>query len=101
MKLDCAKVNALKEAYVDGRLDLEVRSAIEAHALQCAACRQKLAVARDIKTMMGGVVKSVVGRPYISRAQVSRTQEVIATRVAPAPFLALRRTVAVPAFMLL
>ena len=101
MKLDCARVNEHKEAYVDGTIDPEVRSAIEMHAFQCAACRQKLTTARQIKAMMGGAVKSVVGRPYISEAQVSRTQKAIANRIAPAPFMALRRTVAVPAFMLL
>ena len=102
MRLDCARVNELKEAYVDGRTDPQVRAAIEAHAFQCTTCRQRLALARQVKAMMGGAVKSAVGRPYISQAQVERTQERIARRIALGPFIVLRRRmVAMPALMLL
>ena len=35
MKLDCSQIYKLKEAYVDGRVEPEMREAIAAHAEIC------------------------------------------------------------------
>src|SRR5438034_3876007 len=98
MKLNCARIDQLKEAYVDGTLAHELRAAIDAHAFECAACRRKLAMARQVKARMGGAVKAAVGRPYVSREAASRIQDHIARQTASGPMLVMRRrTLALPA----
>src|SRR5438093_283023 len=102
MKLNCARIDQLKEAYIDGTLATELRAAIDAHAFECATCRRKLAMARQVKAFMGGAVKTAVGRPYVSQERVSRIQDHIARRTSSAPALVLRRrTLAAPALALL
>src|SRR5438876_8921735 len=91
MTLSCSQIDQLKEAYVDGALPAEMRSAIEAHAFGCASCHEKLAVARQVKVGMGGAVKAAIGHPYMSRERVSRIQANIARQTAPGPTLIFRR----------
>src|SRR5215210_5377717 len=100
--MNCARIDQLKEAYVDGTLAPEVRAAIDAHTFECADCRRKLALARQVRASMGGAIKAAVGRPYMSRERVSRIQDNLERRTAPGAVLVIRRrTIAVPAVILL
>src|SRR5436309_13387202 len=75
MNIDCSQVNKLKEVYVDGMLEPEVKAAIDGHAGACKGCRQRLDLARRLEQGLGGALKAGLGNPSLSGAQASAMRD--------------------------
>jgi len=48
----CAEVGRLVDRYVDGRLAFDGKARLERHAETCAACRRRIAEAREVRRVL-------------------------------------------------
>src|SRR5690242_18077608 len=85
--MNCTQVNQLKEAYVDGLLAPAVRAAVDAHAAGCALCRDRLAVAAQVRAGLGPALKATLRQPGLTPAQAAALHEQVRRRAAPAGLL--------------
>ena len=49
MQRDCDEIDRLISGYIDGELDSEQKARIEAHMAECSACRDEMALDRQIE----------------------------------------------------
>src|SRR5438477_10508075 len=102
MRVSCAQINELKEAYVDNLLKPQLRLAIEAHIADCDQCRARIALCSRIKVGMGKAVRATLGNPMPSRQQVAAMQAQLEQRISrPSSMRLGRSSVAVAMITLL
>src|SRR5438874_1245289 len=90
--MNCAQVNKLKEAYVDGRLGPDVRAAIDDHAEGCLTCRQRLRAAAQLHAGLGGALKAALEPIALPAERKAALLARLAPRRAPIAGFGLRRT---------
>jgi hypothetical protein len=75
MAVVCARIDRMKEAYVDGLLGADARAEIDAHTATCAICSTRLRLARSVAAGMGRAVKASVAGAALSPQRASAMRE--------------------------
>jgi hypothetical protein len=83
--MNCNENNTLKEAYVDGMLSTDVRARVAGHLAGCAACRQRVDLARTLRQDLGGALKGALGHPRLTAARRTGLQGRISAGLAGGP----------------
>ena len=68
--MNCSAVNKLKEAYVEGLVRADLRTAIERHITDCRTCRQKIEIAEWVRFGTTPALKSVLGEGATARGSM-------------------------------
>src|SRR5690349_19422564 len=77
----------------------DVRAAVTDHLAACPACRQQVALARRLRTVLGPALKEAVGQPRLTPTQVTAMHARI-TYQARTPRLPLRQSLVGAALLL-
>src|SRR5438128_579935 len=81
MKISCPEVNKLKEAYIDGFLEPEVRAMLISHVAACSLCKQRVTLARKVKAGMGTAVTLALRSPAPSHREIMAAQQRLEQRI--------------------